>query len=66
MRSHIESTQIIRGKMVTISVGIAPLRANSTARELLRQADDALYLAKNSGRNKVCHADSSADATPSI
>jgi diguanylate cyclase (GGDEF)-like protein len=40
---------------LTVSLGVAtyPIHAGN-AEELLRQADDALYRAKTSGRNKVC------------
>ncbi|QPK65194.1 diguanylate cyclase [Methylomonas sp. LL1] len=39
---------------VTVSIGVAPLTGEPTDIEtLLKQADDALYLAKNSGRNQV-------------
>ncbi len=38
----------------TISLGVASLQEQDTALEdLLRRADEALYLAKNSGRNRV-------------
>lgn len=41
--------------MVTLSIGIACLTCNGTNSfdELLKQADDALYRAKNQGRNRV-------------
>ncbi len=38
---------------VTISIGIAKNFENSTAKDLLKNADLALYEAKRSGRNKV-------------
>jgi len=38
---------------VTLSIGVAGLAPNSTADELLRHADQALYSAKDSGRNRV-------------
>jgi len=40
---------------VTISIGCALLRENDrAANELIKRADERLYVAKNSGRNRVC------------
>ncbi|MEY4564276.1 MAG: putative domain and rane protein [Pseudomonadota bacterium] len=42
---------------VTISVGIAEARAHSeTAETVIKRADEAMYLAKQSGRNRVVEA----------
>ena len=38
---------------LTISIGIAELKQNDTPETLLKRADEALYLSKKSGRNKV-------------
>jgi diguanylate cyclase (GGDEF)-like protein len=38
---------------VTISVGYSKLQAGITAEQLIKQADDAMYKAKASGKNKV-------------
>ena len=40
---------------ITVSIGIATSEAgdNQTAQQLLKRADDALYEAKNQGRNQV-------------
>jgi diguanylate cyclase (GGDEF)-like protein len=41
------------GRPLSVSVGVAARLPGSTAEELLRQADSALYEAKNAGRNRV-------------
>ena len=39
---------------ITVSVGVAWCREDDTPESLIRRADECLYLAKESGRNKVC------------
>jgi diguanylate cyclase (GGDEF)-like protein len=39
---------------VTVSCGLALRQSGETSDELINRADQALYAAKNSGRNKVC------------
>ena len=38
---------------VTVSIGVAEMAPGETCDALLRRADDALYLAKNEGRNRM-------------
>jgi diguanylate cyclase len=46
---------------VTISIGVALLRADDTAQSLIERADDCLYTAKRKGRNLVvCETDPEA------
>lgn len=54
------------GDRVTISIGIAEGRLDTPDawQNLYTQADAALYEAKNSGRNRACHADSAETAVP--
>lgn len=56
VRELLESTYLISDKQVTVSVGVAELAIGESARELIKRADDALYKAKTSGRNRVCEA----------
>jgi diguanylate cyclase len=41
---------------VTVSIGLAELRANETAEGLIERADAALYASKRTGRNRVTSA----------
>ena len=38
---------------MTISVGVAQMRADESLESLLKRADTALYAAKDRGRNRV-------------
>jgi diguanylate cyclase (GGDEF)-like protein len=42
--------------VMTVSAGVAVLRRGQDAREALGRADQALYAAKQAGRNRVAHA----------
>jgi diguanylate cyclase len=49
---------------VTISMGVAVLRADDTAQSLLERADNCLYAAKRNGRNRVvCETDPEAETS---
>jgi diguanylate cyclase (GGDEF)-like protein len=48
---------------ITASFGVASFESGATTlAELIKQADQALYLAKSSGRNCVCRYDELAGA----
>lgn len=55
VRSVVEGIEFdcLRGESVTISFGVTEWRLGDTLREVCKRADDALYDAKNSGRNCV-------------
>ena len=56
VRGHIEETDVGTVERITASVGVANYPVNATSKEdLIRVADQALYVAKNGGRNQVAH-----------
>lgn len=58
LRLSIESNKLIDDKkVVTISQGVAEFIEGESAASCLDRCDQALYQAKESGRNKVCAAD---------
>ena len=64
IRSDIESHEVVYGKdadqklKVTVSIGISTtdVTENPSPEEFMKQADEALYMAKSLGRNRVCAA----------
>jgi diguanylate cyclase (GGDEF)-like protein len=58
LRSRIERTEVPGVGCITASLGVATFPLDASSRELLvTSADRALFLAKRSGRNKVCSTD---------
>ena len=56
LRRRIEETAVDTVGQVTASVGVANYAVNATSKEdLIRVADQALYVAKNGGGNKIAH-----------
>ncbi|NLJ66568.1 MAG: GGDEF domain-containing protein, partial [Clostridiales bacterium] len=53
LRMIIENTQFINDIRITISAGVAELKDSDISDDLVRRADEALYKAKNNGRNNV-------------
>ncbi|MFV0347563.1 MAG: diguanylate cyclase, partial [Halodesulfovibrio sp.] len=61
LRAAIEKQEVVSsdGRIIryTVSAGVAGMRADDTAiGSILKRADNALYTAKNEGRNRVCKA----------
>ena len=57
LRQHVESLSIdgLQGNYITISLGVAEMDASeASVEQVITRADEALYEAKNSGRNRVC------------
>jgi diguanylate cyclase (GGDEF)-like protein len=55
LRSRIERHTFYRRKKLTVSVGVAAYAVDGdTAERLLGCVDEALYMAKNTGRNRSC------------
>jgi diguanylate cyclase (GGDEF)-like protein len=53
LRSLVERTALLERRTVTISIGVSELGDGQSAHGWLEDADAALYLAKQSGRNRV-------------
>lgn len=53
LRLLVSESEFIEGRAVTISTGLSELGHGETIDEWIKRADDALYLAKENGRNQV-------------
>jgi diguanylate cyclase (GGDEF)-like protein len=54
--SDLDWSALSHGMAVTISAGVATLNPDETPDALLARADDALYVAKEAGRNQIASA----------
>lgn len=54
LRHLVQDTPFARAGQVTASFGVSSARAGDSHESLLQRADQALYAAKESGRNRVC------------
>ena len=53
IRTDVEAVSLPAGCAVTVSIGVSYLSEAGGVREALRKADEALYRAKQGGRNRV-------------
>jgi len=53
LRSTIENGNLIPEAVTTVSIGVAELQADENDESWIKRADDALFKAKESGRNQV-------------
>jgi len=53
LRASVAAAPLLDGRPVTVSIGVAELHAADDRESWIKRADDALYAAKNSGRNRV-------------
>ena len=57
LRVLVSESVLIENHPVTISIGVSGMERDKSPSEWLMNADQMLYLAKQSGRNRVCTAD---------
>jgi diguanylate cyclase (GGDEF)-like protein len=53
LRRRIEQEALLPGEVITISLGVGPQVAGQSVEEWVKATDQALYRAKNAGRNRV-------------
>lgn len=56
IRHRVEKSELFEKQKITLSLGVAELSQAPNAHEWLTLADDALYQAKDGGRNRYCLA----------
>lgn len=55
LRQRVEKYNFSVDKSVTVSFGITTIDKNDTPDSIIQRSDEALYQAKENGRNRVCH-----------
>ena len=59
IRDTIDQACFVKVRHVTISIGVTEARADDDINSFVKRADEALYQAKETGRNRVVYADES-------
>ncbi len=54
IRQAVSELRFDNGVQLTVSIGLAKAHPDDTGEELLKKADQYLYQAKDSGRNRIC------------
>lgn len=66
LRKLMSETALIEQRPVTISIGVAEYWSEQTQEEWMQTADDALYQAKNQGRNMVVCGSADTESIPGL
>jgi diguanylate cyclase (GGDEF)-like protein len=65
LRASIAESPLLDGRQVTVSIGVGELQPGESLDSWMKHADDALYAAKKTGRNRVvCRGDVPAQGGP--
>ena len=59
LRKLVMTISVDSVKNITCSFGVAEIEENESIEQFCERADQAVYIAKKSGRNKVCTLESS-------
>ncbi|HYQ39154.1 MAG TPA: diguanylate cyclase [Pseudomonas sp.] len=62
LRERVQAPPFAGVGQVTVSFGVSSVRPGDSGEALLQRADQALYAAKEGGRNRVCHQPATAMA----
>ena len=57
LRTLVDANELVPDQSVTISLGVAELKEGETGNDWLHRADEALYRAKDAGRNSTSLSD---------
>ncbi len=56
-----DHSEVIGARSITASIGVTEAKGRCDFAQLYREADRALYVAKRTGRNRICRADRAAE-----